>query len=195
MVFVKIMNLICLYKEYSFMKNLILPTLLAALLNFHGYGLLAEEKLPEPKTIVLEKSETIESKAEEILAARRYAAFWDKGDEKLIEEALDPNFIDRTLPKGRKQGLQGPLEASEAFRNAVPDLTVGIEKMIVADDHVVLHLAFDGHFTGTFNGIQGNGEAIHFIATDIYKIANGKITDNWHIEDNLTLLQQMAILN
>jgi hypothetical protein len=32
-----------------------------------------------------------------------------------------------------------------------------------------------------------------FIATDIVKIENGRITDNWHIEDNLTLLQTMGV--
>jgi hypothetical protein len=25
------------------------------------------------------------------------------------------------------------------------------------------------------------------------KVANGRITDNWHIEDNLTLLKQMDV--
>jgi hypothetical protein len=31
-----------------------------------------------------------------------------------------------------------------------------------------------------------------FIATDLLKVTNGRITDNWHIEDNLTLLTQMG---
>lgn len=153
----------------------------------------ASEMLPEPKEVVLEKGETIESKSQEILAARHYAAFWGTGDKSHIDEALDQNFVDRTLPDGRQQGLQGPLDASVVFRSAIPDLKVEIEKMIVATDHVVLHLNFEGHFTGTFKGIEGNGQKINFIATDIYKIKNGKITDNWHIEDNLTLFQQMGI--
>ena len=39
---------------------------------------------------------------------------------------------------------------------------------------------------------QGDGRAIDFIATDIYRIANGRIAENWHLEDNLTLLQQLG---
>jgi len=31
------------------------------------------------------------------------------------------------------------------------------------------------------------------IATDLVKVENGRISDNWHIEDNLTLLTQMGI--
>jgi predicted ester cyclase len=55
-------------------------------------------------------------------------------------------------------------------------------------------LRFSGHFTGTFNGVQGQGQAVNFIATDIYRIANGRIAENWHLEDNLTFLQQIGIV-
>jgi hypothetical protein len=37
------------------------------------------------------------------------------------------------------------------------------------------------------------GRTRRFIATDLVKIQNGRITDNWHIEDNLTLLQEMGV--
>ena len=40
---------------------------------------------------------------------------------------------------------------------------------------------------------QEQGQAIDFIATDLLKVTNGLITDDWHIEDNLTLLSQMGV--
>ncbi|WP_144145459.1 ester cyclase [Paraburkholderia sp. BCC1884] len=36
-----------------------------------------------------------------IQTARRYAAFWNTGDEAYAKQALSPAFIDRTLPDGR----------------------------------------------------------------------------------------------
>ena len=54
-------------------------------------------------------------------------------------------------------------------------------------------MEFRGHFTGTFGKATGHGQAIDFIATDLLKIADGRVTDNWHIEDNLTLLSQMGL--
>lgn len=66
--------------------------------------------------------------------------------------------------------------------------------MIVSGDRVVSHLRFTGHFTGTFNGMKGQGQAVSFIATDIYRIADGKIAENWHLEDNLTFLQQIGVI-
>lgn len=40
---------------------------------------------------------------------------------------------------------------------------------------------------------EGQGQTVDFIATDLLKVTNGRITDNWHIEDNLTLLSQMGV--
>jgi len=35
---------------------------------------------------------------------------------------------------------------------------------------------------------------VNFIATDIYRIADGRIAENWHLEDNLTFLQQIGVV-
>ena len=35
-------------------------------------------------------------------------------------------------------------------------------------------------------------QTIDCFATDIYRIADGHIAENWHIEDNFTLLQQLG---
>jgi len=128
------------------------------------------------------------------LAARRYYAFWNTGDAAYAKAALSPQFIDRTLPAGRPQGPEGPLFASKIFRTAVPDLKAEVDEMLMVGDRVVGRLHFTGHFTGTFKGIQGTGQAIDFIATDIYRIAEGRIAENWHLEDNLTLLQQLGVM-
>jgi predicted ester cyclase len=65
--------------------------------------------------------------------------------------------------------------------------------MVVADDYLTVHMEFKGHFTGTFGKATDHGQTIDFIATDLLKIAGGRITDNWHIEDNMTLLSQMGV--
>jgi predicted ester cyclase len=126
-------------------------------------------------------------------AVRSFYDFWNTGDEALLKEAIASNFTDHTLPSGRPQGPQGPAFASRRFRAAVPDLKVTVEKMIIAGDYVTVHMKFTGHFTGRLGHTQGNGQSVPFIATDLVKIENGRITDNWHIEDNLTLLQEMGV--
>jgi len=128
------------------------------------------------------------------LAPRRYDTFWHTGDESLAKAALSPTFIDHTLPKGRTQGPDGPLMASKTFRSAVPDLTCEVEQMLVAGDRVTAFLHFRGHFTGTFGGRAGQGQTVDFIAVDIYRVQKGLIAEDWHLEDNLTLLQQLGMV-
>jgi predicted ester cyclase len=68
----------------------------------------------------------------------------------------------------------------------VPDLGVEVKKMIVAGDYVTVHMVFTDHFTGRFGQSKGKRQSINFIATVHLKVTDGRIPDNWHIEDNLT---------
>lgn len=150
--------------------------------------------LVKPGTLIVDHSLPQETLAAEILAARRYDTFWDDGDEALARVALAPDFMDNTLPSGRAQGAAGVLKASSTFRTAVPDLRCEVRQMIVAGDRVVTHLHFTGHFTGSFMGKAGQGQKVDFIATDIYRMSDGRIAEDWHLEDNLTFLQQIGFV-
>ena len=171
-----------------------LPVLAAAWVITIAYTFAADTTLLGPQSLIVDHSLPRAQVDAQIIAARRYDTFWNTGDEALARAALAPNFIDSTLPTGRPQGLAGPLAASKLMRAAIPDLHCEIEQMIVACDRVVTHLRFRGHFTGRFGQIRGQGQTINFIATDIYRVANGRIAENWHIEDNLTLQQQLGLI-
>ena len=159
-----------------------------------AYTFAADTPLIKSHILIVDRSLSKAQVDSEVTAARRYDTFWYTGDETLARAALAPNFIDSTLPTGRPQGLAGPLAASKLMRKAIPDLSCEIEQMIVAGDRVVTHLRFRGHFTGQFRQIQGRGQTINFIATDIYRIADGRVAENWHIEDNLVLQKQLGLV-
>ncbi|MDB5986044.1 MAG: polyketide cyclase [Nevskia sp.] len=152
------------------------------------------DPLVQPRTLIVDHGLPKAQVAAHILAARRYDTFWTNGDEGLARAALAPDFTDRTLPPGRPQGIAGPLAASKAVHVAIPDIHCDVEQMLVVGDRVVAHLHFTGHFTGQFKDVQGQGQAIDFIATDIYRIVDGRIAENWHLEDNLTFLQQLGLI-
>ena len=41
--------------------------------------------------------------------------------------------------------------------------------------------------------LQGGPAGVRSSEFYLLKVTNGRITDNWHIEDNLTLLTQMGV--
>ena len=157
-------------------------------------ALAADTPLIEPHSLIVDRSLPKAQVDSQVMAVRRYDTFWNTGDAALAHAALAANFIDSTLPAGRPQGLAGPLAASKLMRTAIPDLSCEIEQMIVAGDRVVTHLRFRGHFTGQFGPTQGRGQTINFIATDIYRIVDGRIAEDWHLEDNLTFQQQLGLI-
>ena len=162
-----------------------------ALLGAGAVHAATNDTLPEPHHVAADSSA---SAARVLLTARRYAAFWNTGDEAYARLALSPDFIDRTLPEGRPQGPSGPLAASKGFRTAVPDLGAEMDDIVVSGDRATVHLHFHGHFTGQFQSIKGEGQTIDFQAFDLYRVKDGRIVENWHLEDNLTLLRQLGVV-
>src|SRR6266850_4504451 len=124
--------------------KLAIAVALALLVAFlaSGQSVASESKLPEPKSVIIDKSLSTNQAQKAIHAAKLFYAFWDTGNPEFAKLALDANFTDRTLPQGRPQGVAGPLFASSNFRHAVPDLRCDIEQLIVAGDRVVAHLHF-----------------------------------------------------
>ncbi len=120
--------------------------------------------------------------------------FWNNGSPELLKKALSPDFFDHALPPGRPQGPAGPAAASKGFLAAVPDLVVTVVQQVVAVDRVVSQVRLTGHFTGKLGETQGKGQAIDFLAIDILRVRDGKVTDNWHLEDNLGFMQQAGLL-
>ena len=172
-------------------RSLLLAAL-SAVITLDALAPLAAD-LVQPEEIIVADAMPPAERDAELDAARAFYNFWNTGDAAFLKRAIADDFTDRTLPPGRPQGPEGPIFAACTFRRAVPDLTVTVHKMIVAGPYVTAHMSFAGHFTGTFETAKGDGRPVSFIATDLLKIRNGRITDNWHVEDNLTLLQQMGV--
>jgi len=160
-----------------------------------GFDDAAALALTRPQVLVVDGNLTPSRRTALLKPVDAFYGFWVNGSPRLLAIALSPRFVDHTLPPGRPQGPTGPAAASKAFLTAVPDLKVAVEQRIVVADRVVSHLRFTGHFTGSFQGVIGKGQPIDFIATDILKVRDGKITDNWHLEDNLTFLKQIGLVS
>jgi predicted ester cyclase len=150
--------------------------------------------MAQPQELIVAGDLKPAKRAELLKPVDAFYGFWINGSSALLDKALSPRFVDHTLPAGRPQGPAGPATASKAFLTAVPDLKMAVVQRLVVGDRVVSHLRFTGHFTGTFQGAEGHGQQVDFIATDILRVQNGRITDNWHLEDNLAFLRQVGLV-
>lgn len=121
-----------------------------------------------------------------------YYGFWNNGSSALFEATVSPAYMDRTLPLGRAQGPHGLADAGAAFFQAFPAGRVQVLQQMLVGDRIVSHLRVTGYFTGLRRGVQGKEQPIDYLATDIMRIADGRIVENWHVEDHETLHRQLA---
>ncbi|MGV9270611.1 ester cyclase [Kitasatospora sp. NPDC003701] len=148
--------------------------------------------LVQPRALTVDGSLGTRRAAQEVRLAQQLYTFWNTGEQRHLDAAVAPDFRDNTLPAGRPQGPTGPAFASRAFRAAVPDLTCELSDLLVTGDRITARLVFRGHFSGVYDGRQGDGRRVEFNAIDIQHVGTVRITEDWHIEDNLTLMAQLG---
>lgn len=184
------MNLLKVTFTSAWLLSLVVLGLVGCSTQYNALSVF-DSTLPMPQHFTI--SEHTEITKQGILAAQKYAAFWNTGEERYAHEALATDFKDLHLPEGRVQGIEGALSASRFFRTVVPNLKADIKEMLITNNKVIVQFQFTGNFTGNFKEHKGQGQAIDFVAVDIYTIKEGKIIENWHLEDNLTLLMKMGV--
>ncbi|GAB7185995.1 ester cyclase [Kitasatospora sp. Ki12] len=149
--------------------------------------------LVQPKALTVDRSIGARRAAQEVRLAQQLYTFWNTGQQRYLDASISPGFRDNTLPPGRPQGPTGPVLASRTFRAAVPDLTCELSEVLVTGDRITARLVFRGHFTGTFDGVHGRGQGVEFNAIDIQHVGTDRIVEDWHIEDNTSLLAQLGV--
>ncbi len=125
--------------------------------------------------------------------ARRLTRLLDHDDKEQIMEILAPGFVSHfaglAQPLDREQYIQVNHMAKLAFN----DLTRSVEDLVAEEDRVVLRITARGTHTGLFQGMPGTGTITKISGIAIRRILDGKIVEEWVVNDQLGLLQQMGI--
>ena len=100
---------------------------------------------------------------------------------------------------GRFPGMP-PLDAaghrqySEVMLTAFPDLERRIDDLVAEGDKVVARWSAAGTHTGDFQGIPPSGNTATSSGITIFRIADGRIVEEWSESDSLGLLQQVGAI-
>jgi predicted ester cyclase len=89
------------------------------------------------------------------------------------------------------QGLKGAKQLIELW-SAFSDRKVTIEDSVAEGDRVAVRFTVSGKHTGAMMGIAPTGKTIHISGSGIFRIVDGKATDNWVNFDALGMLQQLG---
>ena len=77
-------------------------------------------------------------------------------------------------------------------RTAFPDWTETIEDIIAEGDKVVTRFTSRGTHKGKFMGVPPTGKKVKITEVAVFRIADGKITEQWGFPDLQGLRQQLG---
>jgi predicted ester cyclase len=90
------------------------------------------------------------------------------------------------------EGIDGLREIFHRFRTTFPDLHVTIHDLIAEGDWVAARWTASGTHSGELAGIAPTGTAVSWGGTDVYRIADDRISEWWRNDDTVWLLHQLG---
>jgi predicted ester cyclase len=133
---------------------------------------------------------TEENKA---LIRRFYEEVFNQRNLAALDDFYAPDHIDHTLPPGLPVGPEGTKQAIAIMRAGFPDLRVSIEDMIAEGDKVVVRFTTRGTQRGMLGAISPSGKQVAVPTIEIIRMAEGKIAEDWGLDDRLGMLQQLGL--
>lgn len=117
----------------------------------------------------------------------------ENGETKNLDKYFAANWVNHDPSLPPMKGLEGAKQLADLW-SGFSDLKVTIDDAVAEGDRVALRFSMSGKHTGMMMGIAPTGKTIHITATGIFKVVDGKATDNWVNFDALGLLQQLGVV-
>jgi steroid delta-isomerase-like uncharacterized protein len=129
-----------------------------------------------------------------VLCRRLYAAV-SSGDFDAIDQIVAPNFVEHEMvAPGMPSGREGMKALFMMVRQAMPDMVMTPEDIVVEGDRVAVRAVMKGTQTGAFMGIPPSGKHVEITVMDLHRIENNQFTEHWGVSDMLALMTQIGAI-
>ncbi|WP_370476982.1 ester cyclase [Tamlana flava] len=126
---------------------------------------------------------------------KNYHEVWSNGQVNELDKILALDFVCHFIDGIEWIGIEGANSSITSHRKSFPDWNEEIVDMISEGDKVVTRFKSTGTQLGAFNGLDPTGKKVTIYETAIYRIANGKIAEQWGFPDALSLNNQLEVKN
>ena len=112
----------------------------------------------------------------------------------VVDELFAKSFVDHDSSMPEARGPEGVKRLAAMVHASFPDLHFTIEDMIAEGDKVVYRYSVRGTHQKDFMGIAATGKQISFTGIHIYRVADGKLQEEWENWDTLGLMRQLGVI-
>ena len=120
----------------------------------------------------------------------QHSQIWSNGRVELIPEIYTPDFVGH-FPNGLARGHDGIRARVLAHRKAFPDWRETVVDIIVEGDKVATRFVSQGTNLGTFLGNPPTGNFVEISEAAIYRVADGRIAEQWVYPDMRAMQLQL----
>lgn len=125
--------------------------------------------------------------------ARRLTQLLDLDEVEQIRQLLSPEFISHFAGLPQPLNREQYIQVNHAAKSAFSDLRRTVDDIIAEGDMVAVRITARGTHTGIFQGIAASGKKTEITGIAMRRIADGKIVEEWVVNDQLGLMQQLGI--
>jgi predicted ester cyclase len=126
-----------------------------------------------------------------VAVVRKMLDIFENASLEQIGQVFAANWVNHDPSLPPLQGLEGAKQLI-ALWSGLSKRKVTIEDSISEGDQVAVRFRINGTHSAEFMGVPASGRLVNVSATGIFKIVDGKATDNWVNFDALGLLQQIG---
>jgi steroid delta-isomerase-like uncharacterized protein len=123
-------------------------------------------------------------------AKRVFLESMAEGHFERLNELYGPNFVAHGA--SRDYTLEQDVAATRAWRSAMPDLRVKVERTVAAGDLVAVHWKLVGTNTVAAGGLPGKGDRIGIEGMTFFRLSSGRIVEEWSVLDAAVLRKQLG---
>jgi steroid delta-isomerase-like uncharacterized protein len=127
------------------------------------------------------------------LVRQMNAEVWNKANVDAIDGYYGPGFVLHFLPDGSEvRGIEGLREHVLEHREAFPDWSEDIKRIVAEGNLVVIQYVSSGTNQGQWLGHPPTGKRIQINEISIFRIEDGRIAEQWLLPDIGSMEQQLS---
>jgi predicted ester cyclase len=110
----------------------------------------------------------------------------------LASEFVTPDVRWHGGTLGTVEGVENLVGLLRGFIGALPDLHAEEQDLVADGDTVAIRFVVEATHKGDLLGIAPTGRKVRWDAVDVYRIKDGKITEEWAADDMAAILDQVG---
>ena len=125
---------------------------------------------------------------------RRWVEAFNAGNVDAVDELVTDSYVRHDPNSPEVHGPEEEKQLIAMYRSAFPDLRFTIEDMVAEGDKVVIRVGISATHKGELLGIPPTENRLTLSAIELYRLAEGKIDEQWVQVDTLGMMQQLGVV-